>query len=63
MKRATLLMTCAALLLAGCAARSGPDYGPIGDGLKMIGVCAVLCALVGALAGLIDGDNDGEGGS
>jgi len=53
------LFTGVTLFLAGCG-RSGPDYTPIGDGMKMIGICLVLCALVGALAELILNHRDGE---
>jgi len=37
-----------------------PPWPPIGDGMKMIGICLVLCALVGALAELILNHRDGE---
>ncbi|MEM7145345.1 MAG: hypothetical protein AAF591_09430 [Verrucomicrobiota bacterium] len=57
MIRATSLAV-AAMLLLGCGSRPGPDYGPIGDGMKMIGICLVLSALVGALAGLIAGNDE-----
>ena len=60
MIRASSLAVSIALLLAGCGGRSGPDYTPIGSGMKMIAVCLVLSALVGALAELIMNDNDKE---
>ena len=56
MIRASLLT--AASLIAGCAPRTGPDLGPIADGMQMIAIAMVLCALVGALAGLIGGNNE-----
>jgi len=46
------------LLLSGCGG-SGPDYsppadyGPVGDGMKAIGICLVVCAVVKALAELV----------
>lgn len=46
---------CVALLglaLTGCV-KSGPDYTPVGDGLKAIGISLVVCAVVAALADLI----------
>jgi hypothetical protein len=46
----------AALVLAGCA-HSGPDYAPIGEGLKSIAVALVAFGVVGALADLIRADN------
>lgn len=38
--------------LGGCA-QSGPDYTPIGDGLKAIGISLVVFGVVDALADLI----------
>jgi hypothetical protein len=52
-------MVCA-LLLAGCGRHSGPDYGPIGDGMKLIAICLVLSALVGGLVELITDNHDEE---
>jgi hypothetical protein len=60
LNRAFCFTVCTTLLLAGCGGRSGPDYTPIGSGMKMIAVCLVLSALVGALAELIMNDNDRE---
>lgn len=42
--------------LAGCVP-SGPDYAPIGEGLKAIAVALVAFGVVGALAELIRADN------
>ena len=42
----------ASLALGGCV-NSGPDFAPIGDGLKAIGVALVAFAVVGALTTLI----------
>jgi hypothetical protein len=42
----------ASLALGGCV-NSGPDFAPIGDGLKAIGVALVAFGVVGALADLI----------
>ena len=36
------------LLLSGCA-EAPPDYTPIGDGLKTIGICLVCFAVVQVL--------------
>jgi membrane protein involved in colicin uptake len=46
----------AAILLSGC--NSGPDYTPIGDGLKAIGICMVVYGVVAALADLIKEEQD-----
>lgn len=40
------------MVLTGCG-ESGPDYTPIGDGLKAIGISLVVFGVVGALADLI----------
>ena len=51
----TLFIITAALAFAtlgGCV-ESGPDYRPIGDGLKAIGIALVVFGVVGALADLI----------
>ena len=45
------LAAATAILLGGC--NSGPDYTPIGDGLKAIGICLVVYGVVTALAELI----------
>ncbi len=39
------------LLLSGCA-EAQPDYTPIGDGLKTIGICLVCFAVVQVLGAL-----------
>lgn len=54
MNRASLIVASLAttLLLSGCG-RSGPDYTPIGDGLKAIAISLVAFGVVGALADLI----------
>jgi len=39
------------LFLSGCA-ESQPDYTPIGDGLKTIGICLVCFAVVQVLGAL-----------
>lgn len=39
------------LLCSGCVQKA-PDYTPIGDGLKTIGLCLVCCAVVQVLGGL-----------
>ena len=44
----------ASLLLSGCT--TGPDYGPIGEGLKAIAVCIVVYGVVEALADLVKGN-------
>lgn len=54
--RTFLIGAIAVTLLSGCA--SGPDYTPIGDGLKAIGICLVVCAVVAALADLIKGEQN-----
>ena len=46
----------ACLLLTGC--HTGPDYGPIGDGLKAIAVCVVVYGVVQALADLVKGGGE-----
>lgn len=43
----------ATLLASGCT--NGPDYTPIGDGLKAIGICIVVYGVVDALADLTKG--------
>ncbi len=53
----TLAVTLIILAFAGCA-RSGPDYTPIGDGLKAIGISLVVFGVVGALADLIRSESD-----
>jgi len=50
------LAVAAAILLGGC--NSGPDYTPIGDGLKAIGICLVVYGVVTALAELIKEEQD-----
>jgi hypothetical protein len=62
--RTIALLVCSAvtLLLAGCV-ESQPDYGPIGDGLKAIGVCLVVVAVVKALASLLRIENRKGNGS
>ena len=42
----------ASLALGGCI-HTGPDFTPIGDGLKAIGVALVAFGVVGALTDLI----------
>lgn len=50
------------LLLAGCHS-DGPDFGPIRDGLRSVGICLVAAASVIALAAVINGgNNSGKGG-
>lgn len=49
----------AALILTGCG-NSGPDYTPIGDGLKAIGICMVVAAVVAALADLVKSEQRQE---
>ncbi len=53
---ALIAFTFLALSAAGCTRYIGPDYGPIGTGMKFVGVCAVLCALVTGLVSLITGE-------
>lgn len=42
-----LLLTPTLLLLSGCNS-TGPDFGPVGSGLKIIGIGIVLAALIQA---------------
>jgi hypothetical protein len=56
--RALPLGGAAAILLAGC--NSGPDYTPIGDGLKAIGICLVVYGVVAALAELIKDEQSAQ---
>jgi len=51
-----IVASAAALLLTGC--HTGPDYGPIGDGLKAIAVCVVVYGVVQALADLVKGGGE-----
>ena len=54
MKTFSILTTAVAASLAlGSCVHTGPDYTPIGDGLKAIGVALVAYGVVGALADLI----------
>jgi hypothetical protein len=59
MKRAKIvamprcLLVAVAASLAGC----GPDYTPIGDGLKAIGICLVAYGVVHGLVELILSEN------
>lgn len=41
--------------LSGCGP-SGPDFTPIGDGLKAVGICIVCGCVVHALGALVRGD-------
>jgi heme A synthase len=52
----------APLLLCQCgpAVTHIPDYTPIGDGMKFIGICLVLAVIVAALATLVSGDSAGD---
>lgn len=40
------------LLTAGCVERQ-PDYTPVGDGMKAIGICMVVYAVVNGLFSLV----------
>ena len=51
---ATTAPLASALFLSGCSAAGGagvPDMGPVGSGLKFIGIGLVVMALVFVLAG------------
>lgn len=50
-----ILTTLFAPLLSGCAS-SGPDFTPIGEGLKAIAIALVAFGVVGALTRLIQVD-------
>ena len=56
-KRNALIWIVPVLILSGCG-DSGPDYGPVGDGMKSIAICLVVCAVVKALAELVLSQND-----
>jgi hypothetical protein len=47
------LLVVLATLLTGC----GPDYTPIADGMKALGICFVVYGVIAALADLIKGEN------
>ncbi len=53
MIRTSLLLV--SLSLTGCL-DSTPDYTPIGDGLKALGICLVCCAVVSVLGTLVKQD-------
>jgi hypothetical protein len=53
MTRTLLLLT--SLPLTGCL-DSTPDYTPIGDGMKALGICLVCCAVVWVLGMLVKQD-------
>ncbi len=55
-KRNALIWIVPVLILSGCG-DSGPDYGPVGDGMKSIAICLVVCAVVKALAELVLSQN------
>ena len=57
MVKKKLIWIIPALFLSGCG-DSGPDYGPVGDGMKSIAICLVVCAVVKALAELVLSQND-----
>jgi hypothetical protein len=50
MTRTSLLLV--SLSLTGCV-DSTPDYTPIGEGMKALGICLVCCAVVGVLGTLV----------
>ncbi len=52
----------AALAVTGCV-KSGPDYTPIGDGMKAMGICLVVCSVVAALADLMKAKPPPDGSS
>jgi hypothetical protein len=47
-----LLLLAAGVLLSGCQP-SQPDYTPVGDGLKAIGICLVCLGVVLVLGDLV----------
>jgi hypothetical protein len=49
-----VLLLAAGVLLCGCYS-SQPDYTPIGDGLKAIGICLVCLGVVLVLGDLVKG--------
>lgn len=58
MTRLKLLMLLAAAL-AGCHDNQ-PDFTPIRDGLRAVGICLVAAATVTALAAVINGGKGGK---
>ena len=48
-----IILIVLSLILSGCM-ESQPDYTPIGDGLKAIGICIVCFAVVQVLGALVD---------
>ena len=55
MRSAALATT---LLLAGChETPPQPDYTPVGDGMRAIGICLVVYGVVQALASLVTAED------
>jgi hypothetical protein len=50
------ILACVAVLLAGCAVAQ-PDFTPIGDGLKAIGISLVVYGVMKALVDLVRTDD------
>ena len=55
-KISRIVALAATLLLSGCN-ESQPDYTPVGDGMRAIGICLVVYGVVQALASLVTAED------
>jgi hypothetical protein len=59
MKRAWSILVVA--LLSGCAS-GGPDMGPVGGGLSVIGLAIIVAAVIRSIGGALCTKDDEKGG-